>query len=523
MQKTFRLVSVQLWAVLGDMLSIGKSGKKRPAVMYAGVLFFTLLMSAVSFFYSLMLGTGLKMFDSLDILPAIMVSAACIVTLMTTIFKIKGTIFGFRDYDLVMSLPVSTGAVVACRLIILYSFNILFTIIMMLPMMIAYGILAGPGVMFYVMSLVLIFIIPLVPIIAASVVGTVIAYVASKFRHNNILNIVFSIGILIVFIGLPYTFKGNGQELVDMGKAITEKVYSMYPLARLYTTAVTSADWLSFFLFIAISILAFMLYTIIVKLLFKRINTLIMTGRSRTNFKMGELKTSSPVKALYIKELRRYFASTIYVLNTGIGIILLTLAAVAGLFVNLESILGGPQVLDLIKDNAILYLLFCILLSCTTMSSISLEGKNLWIIKTLPVSPMTVFHSKIAVNLTICLPALFDAVIIGFIFRLSVVRIILLVLITAACAVFIALYGLIINLLLPNFLWTAEVVVVKQSAASLVTIFSGFVFVGIMFLFITIIPTITGAYLAFLLLIAIMDVVLYYVLNNYGIKRFYSL
>jgi hypothetical protein len=49
------------------------------------------------------------------------------------------------------------------------------------------------------------------------------------------------------------------------------------------------------------------------------------------------------------------------------------------------------------------------------------------------------------------------------------------------------------------------------------------VFVAIMFLFITVIPTVTGAYLVYLLFMTLMDVILYFVLNNYGIKRFYSL
>jgi ABC-2 type transport system permease protein len=72
-------------------------------------------MSAISFFYSFMVGSGLKMFNSLDILPALMMAVTCVIILMTTVFKVKGTVFGFRDYDMVMSLPVSIGGIVASR------------------------------------------------------------------------------------------------------------------------------------------------------------------------------------------------------------------------------------------------------------------------------------------------------------------------------------------------------------------------------------------------------------------------
>jgi ABC-2 type transport system permease protein len=311
MKKVMRLVSIQLWAVLGDMLYIGKSrSNKKPKVLYASVLMFTLLMSAISFFYSFMIGTGLKMFQSLELLPALMMAVSCVIIFMTTVFKVKGTIFGFRDYDMIMSLPVSTGAVVACRLFILYVFNFMFVIIMIIPMMIAYGILAKPDFLFYIYCFIAMFFIPLVPIVIASFLGTTIAYAASKFKYSNLLNIIFSLGLLSLFIGLSFTIKDNGQELEDMGKAITAQVNSIYPLAQMFMDAVVKYDITSFLLFIVISIAAFLIYTVLVKISFKKINTLIMTGRYHTNFKMGEIKTASPLKALYIKELKRYFSST---------------------------------------------------------------------------------------------------------------------------------------------------------------------------------------------------------------------
>ena len=523
MKKTLRLVSVQLWAALGDMLVIGKAGKRKPTFINTGVLVFVLAMSGVSYFYSFMLGSGLKSLNCLELLPAIMLSAACFATLMTTIFKVKGTLFGFRDYDLIMSLPVSCASVVACRLIILYCFNFLFSFVIMLPMMVAYGMLAAPGISFYIISLVLLFIVPMFPLVLASVIGTFIAYLASKFRRKNLLNILFSLGFVFVIIGLQFMLQGGAGDLANLGKALTEQIYRFYPLARMYTKAVTEGDLVSFFLFIAISLAAFILYTALVRLFFKRINTLMMSARARADYKLVELKVASPLKALYIKELRRYFSSSIYVLNTGIGIVMITVLAVAGLFVDIEGIFGGEQSLGLLGDNLVLGLVFFIMLSCTTMASISLEGKNFWIIKTLPVEPMTVFFSKIAVNLTICLPVLLDAVLLGIIFKLEAGGIIILVLVSAAASLFIAMYGLIINLMLPNFTWTAEVAAVKQSASTMVTVFSSFGFAAVYLLFAFLIPDATGAGLGYFIFLVLMDMLFYIVLKNYGTKRYYAL
>jgi len=518
-----RLVNVQLWAVLGDMLSIGGTVRKKPRVLYVGILLFTVAMSAVSFFYSFMIGSGLKLYGSLELLPAMMMAVGCVVIFMTTVFKIKGTVFGFRDYDLVMSLPVSTGAIVGCRLLILYAFNFLFVMILIIPMMIAYGILAQAGLRFYLIGFLVMFFIPMVPIVIASVIGTIIAYAASRFRHSNLLNIVFSLGLLMVIILLSFTTGDNGRELVDMSQALTRQVNSIYPLAGMYTDAVVRLDLQALVLFITISLAAFLVYTGVVMRIFKRMNTSMLTGAYHVNFKMGELKTSSPIRALYTKEMKRYFASSLYVMNTAFGIVLLTVGAVALFFVDLGEVLGDPSLSESIAYNSPLYVTFCIVMSCTTMASISLEGRNLWILKSMPVSPKTIFFSKIAVNLTITAPAVIDAVLIGIALKLGVWQTLLSGLMAIVLAVFISLYGLLINLLLPNFSWTTEVVVIKQSAACMVTIFSAMGYVGIQFLLLFFIPVPMLAYLSYLILTIVLCLVLYAILMSYGKRRYHTL
>lgn len=523
MKKVMRLVSIQIWAVLADMLSLGNNRRKKPKVLYLGVLLFVLAMSAISFFYCMMIGSGLKMFQSIEILPAFMMAITCILVLMTTVFKVKGTIFGFRDYDMVMSLPVSTSGIVTSRLFILYALNMVFVLIMMAPMMVAYGILTTPSLSFYLISTVLIPFLPLVPIVIASFLGTIIAYAASRFRHHNLLNIIFSMGLLIMIIVLSFAVEDSGQGLVDVSRALTGQVNRVYPLAGLYSDAVINYDIAALLLFIGVSAAAFILYTALIQKLFKKINTLIMTGRYHSKYILGELKISSPLKALYRKELKRYFSSSLYVLNTAFGIVMLTLGTIAAIFVDMEVVIKDDIARDYMIKSGPVFLSFCIIMSCTTMASISLEGRSLWILKSLPVTPGTIYKSKIAVNLTIISPALIDAVILGVVLKTGVLPILYMELSAMVCAVFISEYGLLINLLFPNFSWTSETVVIKQSVAALVSIFSGIGVVGIQFLFLLFMPSQAAANLGYIGLVAILDVILYRILMTYGKRRFAAL
>ena len=164
--------------MLGSMFAIGEMRKKKTRVLYVGFTFFALIMSMVSFFYGYSMGLSLKQFNSIEIMPSLFMALTSMAVLFTTIYKVKGTLFGFEDYDMVMSLPISTGKIVASRIILLYSINLVFVLIVIIPMMVAYGILVRPSVGFYIFNVLTVFFIPLIPIIIATFFGTVITYIS---------------------------------------------------------------------------------------------------------------------------------------------------------------------------------------------------------------------------------------------------------------------------------------------------------------------------------------------------------
>lgn len=536
MNKVIRLVRMQIGAILIDMLSIGNFGnKKSKAKGYEGIALFIMIMSGVSFMYSIMIAGGLKMFNSLEQLPSLFMAFTSLTSLITTIFKVKGTIFGFRDYDTVMSLPISTAGIVASRVFFLYTINMVFAAIIMIPALLVYGVMAQPGIFFALISIITLFFIPLIPIILASVLGTVIAYVASKFRYRNLFQIVLSLLLFIGIMLLSMNTGDTGQKIANMSRILTEKINASYPLAALYTQAVIHYDFMALLGFIGISVLAFLLYTLVIGRCFKWLNTKMLTGTTGTKFKMGELKTSSPFFALFRKEMKRFFTTPTYVLNTGFGVILLTLGAVALLFITspqadllnlhfkIEELLAMPQFAGVLGDFGPVFVSFFIIMSSTTMASISLEGKQLWILKSLPVSPRTIFLAKIAFNLAIVAPILIDVVIISMVLYFELLKGLIILLMVVVYSLFISMFGLLVNLKFPNFNWTSETIVVKQSAASMVCVFTGMGIIFVQYAGVYMIPDKTLAHIIWIGLMAVADVILYRVLHTYGMKRFLEL
>ena len=121
MSNTFRLVKIYLMNNMGiNRLVHQKGGKLKAAGLLVGFVLLGILLLGASFFYSYMLAAAFSMMDMLRVLPALMMAVSSLMSLVTTIYKAGSVLFSFKDYDLVMSLPVSQKSVVASRILILY-------------------------------------------------------------------------------------------------------------------------------------------------------------------------------------------------------------------------------------------------------------------------------------------------------------------------------------------------------------------------------------------------------------------
>ncbi|NQX49200.1 hypothetical protein HQN87_28145 [Paenibacillus tritici] len=476
----WRLTKLQLLSSFGlnKALHTKDPAERRKALllsiaMIAGIL----MIGFVSYGYSLMMAKTFEQLGRLDLLLAVMMTVTSLVGFFTTVYKASGVLFSYKDYDMIMSLPVKTSHVVASRVLQLYVMNLFFTLLVMLPAGAVYALLVKPGVLFYLFFLMTLLFISLLPIIAATIVGSLISWVSSRFRASRMLSILFTFVFMIALMLGSFMINGEEQQLTDVGEGLGKMIFKLYPLASVYVDAVCSYRVPALILFIAVSVLAFVLFSTVLATRYKAIHTGLMTSRAGRKYTMKPLQESSVFKALYLKELRRYFSSANYVLNTGVGMVLLLLMSVSLLFVSSEklgTILAIPQLSEYLNTFSPLVVSLFVILSCTTSSSISLEGNHLWILTSSPVSKQVIILSKVAVNLTITLPVIaVSSVLFVVTLETGWTESLLLLVIPVIYACYSAMLGVIVNLKLPKLEWTSEVAVIKQSAAVLVSMVIG--------------------------------------------------
>ena len=193
-------------------------------------------------------------------------------------------------------------------------------------------------------------------------------------------------------------------------------------------------------------------------------------GAAKKKYQERELKTASAGAALVRREAARLTSSAAYMMNAGLGVVFCAVAA-AFLIFGRGRVLGIVEAMGLSTDTltAIAALVIGYFLSTMVFSasSVSLEGKNIWIVRSAPVSSAEILMVKRRLHLLIAvpaalLPAAASASVIG-------VNAVFTALFAAAFALVTADIGLVENLRHPNLTWINEMQPVKQGAAVILT------------------------------------------------------
>ena len=481
-KQIFRLCKLQMYNTFGINEFIHTKDKtKKKRFMLVAVAWTLVIIMLIGY----VVGTsyGLIYMGMGDILPMYVYTIVSILILMFTLFKAGSVIFSMKGYEMLISLPVSKAAVVVSRFMKMYISNLMLTSLVMIPAVIVYGVIEKPSLTFYIIYLVGMLFVPLLPLTIASIIGALITAISSRMRRKSVVNSILTtlvvLALLLVGLQLP---DGNGDISLEafkgMAISLEEEIGAIFPFAAWFNRAAFGE--VSYLIsLIGIPFVVFVLFVVVLQKYFLGICTLLSGVSSKNNYKIQELKARSVIMTLLKREIKRYFASSIYVTNTIIGYILAVVAAVSIFVMGIDGIgemlgISGVQPIIKVVLPFIYALLMCV--SSITACSISMEGKNIWLLQTLPVKTKDVYIAKILANLVVAAPFYIVTVIMGCLtVNGNITDIIWIAIIPACYIVYNAVVGIAINLKFPIFNWEDEVHVVKQSASTFISMIVGIV------------------------------------------------
>lgn len=391
------------------------------------------------------------------------------------VFTAKSQLFEARDNELLLSLPIRPLHILLSRLFLLWLTAVLLGLPVAVPCLLVWpkALKAGGALAFALLYLVL---LPCLCVSVSALVGWIVHRISARFGHKPAVTVLLWMLFLGGYVALSFRMNELLDRLASNPLKLARALRAPGPLAWM-GRAVASAD-LAALGKLALPILA--LFFVVVFLLAK---TFIRTATDRRElakkrYVERSARIRSPRSTLLVRELRRLWSCPPYLFNSGLGVVM-ALVGSAALLVKARAVRALLQG-DLASLAGLLQLaaiaIVCLLAATIFLTgpSISLEGKTLWVLRSLPVDTREILRAKLRLQLLVAgPPLLLLSVIAAAVLRTRGILLLFQLLLPLLYCLLIGLVGLAMNLRYPNFDWVNETQAVKSGASVLLTMLIG--------------------------------------------------
>ena len=394
-----------------------------------------------------------------------------------SVFNTFSCLFLSRDNDLMLSLPIPVNALMASRLLTVYLIGVMYSFVVILPAVIVYWIVVSMSAAIVFGCLLLMLLISVFVLTLSCALGWVVAKISLKLKNKSLITVIAS----LAFFGGYYFFYFKAQRLIqellanaaEYGAKIRGAAYPLYLFGK-----VGIGDGGAMLIVSGVIFALLALVWVLISRSFLKIAT--SSGKTeRRVYKEKAVKPRSVSRALLGREFSRFLSSPVYMLNCGLGIVMLPIAGAAlawkggAILSILNEVFGAWEGSTML----ILCALICVLASMNDMAtpSVSLEGKTLWLARSLPVTPWQVLRAKLEMQLLLTgIPVLICFLCLLFIYPYSLPQMLTTVFLLLSYVLFSGLFDLFLGLLTPNLTWTNEMMPIKQSISVVLAMVSGF-------------------------------------------------
>ncbi len=485
-----------------NALQVTRGSKKRfgAAGALALIAFLALYLSGL---YSNMLGSMFAEAGIGEFFVPIMTLIVAPLSLILTLQSAGSALFGGKDTDFLLSLPISTFFVSLSKMSALYLENLLFSGLWMIPVgIVAYMKKIVPDAGCFVRLLPAIVTLPLLSALIAGLGGFLMTLAGSRAKHKALAQSVAGLALFMIFF-LGAMQINNLTPLLLSRREEARRLFDTWLLPFGLLGKGVAGSWSALAFAFLLCVLPFLAFTWLYSIRYKKILAGLQSRALRSDYRVGSMTRQGQGAALLKKEIARLFSTPSYLMNCCISVVLLIAFSIWAVVDRknmelLRAVMGDGWIAPL--------LLICIeplvAMIYPSAVSVSLEGKTLWILKEAPVDVRAVFASKAALNLVVAVPALLlSTLLLVLSGNVSVMDGCCMLLVCLSLSAFLALAGLIVNLHFPCLDAGNDMRVVKNSASALISTFGGLLFVGALVLLLVVTRSLV-AFWAFCLMLA---------------------
>lgn len=554
MKKTLSLFRILANSAYGISKFRYKSSKSRIEFLklsgFAILMIFCVLPIIAA--YTLAMANAYNMLSSYGTSGVIITSGvvtSCIITLIFGFFHCISVYYFSNDNEYLISLPLKPSQILDAKYFVVLMAEYIAELPLVLPPAIIYGTGQKVGIIYYIYLILALFLIPVIPLCAASIIAIFIMRVTNIGRKRDIYRILGAVFAIIIIIAAEFYLQnsannGNTQDIMNAlfsGSGIINMIARAFPPAAWISYALVQyssiTGFLYFILFIIVSLAFFKAFELLGEMFFfKGYIGSNEANASRKALSEGKFKKEvhprGKTMAVFLKEFKISNRVPVFFINDVLPIVLVPL-----IFVMMFFMSPGPEMnmlIDMARNGnggktAVLIVtgisLFTSIANMTSSTAISREGAQFFVSKYIPVLPKHQILGKLYHALLITLSGnLLTVITLGLIIKIPAASIILCFIISAIASVSIAEIGLMIDLSRPLLVWDNPQKAVKQNMNGLFSMFLNMLWVGgILIAAFFIIPGMLTACAVLAALFAAVGIILYKVLISYASRRYYSI
>lgn len=428
------------------------------------------------------------------IVVALLLMGVSVTVFFFAIFLVPSVYYFSKDVETLLALPLQPWVIVASKFVVTVIYEYFTLFFFALPVLAAYIVKVQPPVAFYPILLVVLVLLPVVPLIFASILIMLIMWLVPFAKNRdffNYLSTFFALGLALGINFLAGSAATVSQDvLIDLlmrGNNSLTSVFNLFiPNIRFAVEALVKISLLDTLIYVGIVVLASVAFVALAQIVYFRgaigVNE---TSANRKRLK-GKAYSKSTVSGNVIltytlKELKLLFRTPIYLMNCVLSAVLIPGIMIASFSMQLGDTSELRQIIDSIpwgSPQLSLYILaggaafgwVITSLNLITPTAISREGQNAYFMKYIPMSYFAQMSAKVLSGMAISLLGIVCFILpVAWFIKLPLNLTIIAFAASVLTSVFMNYLGMIVDILHPKLVWEQEASAVKQNLNAVFT------------------------------------------------------
>lgn len=490
-------------------------------------------------FLSYGLISTLKQANQESMFIGIFLLGLALLTIIQSIISSTNVFYFSKDIEYILPLPLKPKEILISKLNVILITEYIMEIIFAVTPITIYGIITLQGPMFYIISLLVLIVFPIIPILIATFIIMIIMSFSRRFKNKDRFRLIAPlIGIILAVImsfSLSGTTNYSEEDLLNSLKqanSMVEMVSDNLPIIKPAINAIVNSSFVEFLKLLGITLILYIVFILIGNKIYFRgvIGNLSSGTKKGKEVKLKKIKTNSIGKSYIIKEFKVLLKNPIFFIQCVLPSVLMPIIFL-GIFIVTLNTNNSQEALNEFKSVLGIYIEtpigLAIIISVTEFLTsmlyiaptvISRDGQNAIFMKYIPISYYKQLIYKGIPN--IFFGTITSTIVIAFIYILAKPSLLFLLTVFIINLILLILQTLLMELVdlrKPKLEWTTEYAVVKQNLNLLWLVVLNLLEIGII-LIISILLNFTNYLLTAIILIVIHIIITYFV-NKYMYKN----